>query len=240
MLPFMVVLALAQDLRCENGEAEIVKAAVARAGAFDLAGAAERLQAAANGSCTAATLPAVYLRAWLDARDAYRFGGSPESLASVHAAIVQLNANQPAPAVAEIASFVLQAAAAASQSERDELSFMIEHAVQLESVRLAAGLNGAPIITAHEAAGDLWLQVHRFDDARRAYLRAVKQVGRTPRVRLGLARTARRLNDTPEACAQYRLLVDEWKVPGTEPPEVLEARDFLREPACQASVSPRP
>ena len=49
---------------------------------------------------------------------------------------------------------------------------------------------GAPIVSAYEVAGDLWLQVHRFDDARRAYVTAAEQVGSTRRVTLGLARTA--------------------------------------------------
>ncbi len=40
-----------------------------------------------------------------------------------------------------------------------------------------------------KSLGDLWLQVHRFEDARRAYLAASAQVGATRRVTLGLART---------------------------------------------------
>ena len=80
----------------------------------------------------------------------------------------------------------------------------------------------APIITAQEAAGDLWLQVHRFEDARRAYLSAAEQVGATRRVTLGLARTAFRLGDLPASCAQYRALVTGWPQKAGEPPELME------------------
>ena len=241
MVWFVLALTLAQVPRCTGEGAALMRAASERAAAFDLAGAAERLAAAWKARCADAELPALYLRSWLDAREAYRFGGSPESLRPVAAALAALksiseNATAPGTAAsARIAFFVIEAAAAASQRERDSLSLLIEHAVQLESVRLAAGLTGAPIITAHEAAGDLWLQVHRYEDARRAYLRAVERVGATPRVTLGLARTAARLKDVPAVCAQYRTLVGLWTRASSEPREIAEARAFLRE--C---VSPLP
>ncbi|HLG55160.1 MAG TPA: hypothetical protein VI485_07505 [Vicinamibacterales bacterium] len=107
-------------------------------------------------------------------------------------------------------------------------------------MRLSAGLPGTPMITAHEAAGDLWLQVHRYEDARRAYVRAAERIGATPRVTLGLARTAARLGDMAAACTQYRALVTSWKEAAAEPPEISEARTFLLQPACRTSVaSPR-
>jgi hypothetical protein len=178
-------------------------------------------------------MPSIYIRGWIAARDAYRSGGSVESLAPVVNAIDLLKSNaRGAPGPAEIASFVLRAAAAASQSERDELSLMIEHAVQLEGVRISAGLGGLPFITAHEAAGDLWLQVHRHDDARRAYARAMERVGATPRVVLGMARVAARVDAVATACTQYRTLTASWKGQGAEPAEVSEARAFLRDHDC--------
>jgi len=240
MVWFLLALTLAQDPRCTSDGAALVRAASERAAAFDLVGAAERLRTAVDAGCADAQPSSVYLRGLLAARAAYRFGGSPESLAPVRAAIDVLKSGaRGASAPEEIAGFVLQAAAAASQSERDELSLMIEHAVQLEAVRLSAGLPGAPIVTAHEAAGDLWLQVHRYEDARRAYLRAAERVGATPLITLGLARTATRLKDVAAACVEYRTLATAWKRPGTEPPEITEARAFLREPACRDSSAPR-
>ena len=43
-------------------------------------------------------------------------------------------------------------------------------------------------MTAHEAAGELWLRVYRYEDAKRAYERARAVIGSTPRIESGLAR----------------------------------------------------
>jgi cytochrome c-type biogenesis protein CcmH/NrfG len=48
------------------------------------------------------------------------------------------------------------------------------------------------VISALEVAGELWLQVHRFEDARAAFERAARQVGTTPRIADGLARSVPR------------------------------------------------
>lgn len=235
MTALLLALMLAQDVPCA-GNASAFQQAVA----FDLVGASERLQASLDGGCTSIAVHATYLRGLVAARDAYRFGGSPESLAPVRAAITQLKAMAAAAdgrsIQAEIAGYVLEAAAAAAQSERDSMALLIEHAVQLEARRMLVDLPKAPIITAHEVAGDLWLQVHRYDDARRAYTRAARSVGPTPRVILGLARVAQRLKDEAEACRQYRALIASWKA-SSEPPEIVEARAAVRAPACQVDAT---
>jgi len=229
---FLIALLLAQPPSC-NGIADAQR----RADAFDLAGAAQRLQAAVMSGCREALLPAIYLRGWIAARDAYRVGGSPESLRPVTQSIAMLqDIGRTGPA--QIAALVLQAAAAAAQSERDALALMIDYAIELEDRDLAARRRALPMITAHEAAGDLWLQVHRYDDARKAYQRASERIGMTPRIRLGQARLAARLDAAATACAQYRSLVASWKTAGPEPPELAEARAFLAGPACQGA-SPR-
>jgi tetratricopeptide (TPR) repeat protein len=220
---------LAQEPGCAA-----IAAATARADVFDLRGAMQRLEAAITAGCPSAQVQATYLRGWLAARDAYRAGGSPESLTDVDAAVASLSA-----AGEKLAADVLQAAVAAAQSERESLSLFIEQAVQLEAVRLSARLSGAPIITAHEAAGDLWLQVHRYEDARRAYQRAAERIGTTPRVTVGLARAAARLKDAPEACRQYQTLDVGWREAGTEPQEIIEAREFLRSSACPPPAAGR-
>ena len=140
---------------------------------------------------------------------------------------------------AEIARVVLLAASSAAQSERDEMGLLLEHALSLERQQQSAGLPGAPIVSAHEVAGDLWLQVHRFDDAQRAYTAAAEQVGPSRRVLLGLARTAFRVGDLPVSCEQYRALVGAWPRSGGDPPELTEARTFLRRPQCRMESTPR-
>jgi tetratricopeptide (TPR) repeat protein len=232
MITVLLALALAQAPHCSPDAAALMKAAAEHAAALDLAGAAQRLQAAVTSGCADAVLPSAYLRGWIAARDAYRVGGSPESLQPVLQADAVLQKTGGAPGPSQIASLVLQAASAAAQSERESLALFIDQAVQLETARLSAGLSAAPIITAHEAAGELWLQVHRYEDARRAYERAAERLGPTRRITLGLARVAARLEDAPEACRQYRTLVAAWKVSGPDPQEIAEARRFLRDPSC--------
>jgi hypothetical protein len=178
-----IAFMLAQEPACAD-----IGTAKARADAFDLRGAVERLDIASKAGCASARNYSTYLRGWIAARDAYRVGGSPESLKEVDAAIASLNERGQ-----RLESYILQAAAAAAQSERESLSLFIEQAVQIESERLATGLPPAPIITAHEAAGELWLQVYRYEDARRAYLRAAERIGTTPLITRGLARVAERL-----------------------------------------------
>ena len=139
--------------------------------------------------CTGPEIEAVYLRAWDAAQAAAKVGGSVESLAPVRDAIATLDRMAGGThGPAEIARFVLAAAADAAQDERDEMALFLEHAVALERTQIDAHQPGAPGITAHEAAGDLWLQVHRYEDARRAYDEAKAVIGPTPRIESGLAR----------------------------------------------------
>ena len=121
---------------------------------------------------------------------------------------------------------MLQAAVAAAQSERESLSLFIEQAMQLEATRLSARLAGAPIITAHEAAGELWLQVHRYEDARRAYHaspeRSWRDTARSRSVWRGRRCDSKTL---PEACQQYQYARRRRGTgTGPEPPEIVEAR----------------
>jgi hypothetical protein len=139
--------------------------------------------------CTPAEIEAVYIQGWDAAVAAAAVGGSPESLVPVRDAIATLDrmaAGVHGPA--EIARYVLAAAADAAQEERDEMALFLEHAMALERTQLDAHQPGAPSITAHEAAGDLWLRVHRYEDAVRAYEHARMVIGSTPRIEAGLTR----------------------------------------------------
>lgn len=136
----------------------------------------------------------VYLRGWDAARAAARVGGSPESLAPVRDAIARLDQMAAgAHGPAEIAKYVLLAAADAAQEERDEMGLFLEHATTLERTQLMAQQPGAPGLTAHEAAGELWLQVRRYEDAQHAFETARAVIGPTPRIEAGLARASEAL-----------------------------------------------
>ena len=236
MIALLLTLALGQS-PCANS-ADVIAAASARASLFDLQGASLGLATDLSG-CTDTTVAYWYLRGVLAAREAYRVGGSPESLEPVRAAIGQLAPRVAETPVAEIATLLLRAASSAAQSERDEMGLLLESAIAMEQQQRAAGLPGAPVISAQELAGDLWLQVHRFEDARRTYLDASQQGNATRRVTLGLARTSSRLGDLPASCQQYRSLVMGWPPRGGEPPELTEARTFLKRRECRAGSTPQ-
>jgi hypothetical protein len=190
MLTLLVAVTLSGAQPCSQAA---VREAAARVQAFDLAGALERLHERAASGCQDLEVAMLYLGGLSAAIEAYKQGGSEESLVPVREAIGELDkisGQRPGPS--EVARLVLIAAAAAAQSEREEMGAFLTHAVAMESLQFAAGQPGAPVISAHEVAGELWLQVHRFDDARAAFERAIAQVGTTPRITAGLARASAR------------------------------------------------
>jgi len=233
MIALIFAVALAQSPCVDH--AGLMSVAADRAAVFDLKSATTRL--AEGIECPEIAVAYWYVHGLIAARDAYRYGGSAESLGPVKLAIKELESRSPGSSAAEIARVVLQAASAAAQSEREEMGLLLEHALNLEKQARAAGQPGAPIVSAFEVTGDLWLQVHRFEDAHRAYVAASAQVGSTRRITLGLARTAFRLGEVPAACEHYRLLVSGWPKSGGEPPELGEARTFLRRAECRAGSS---
>jgi tetratricopeptide (TPR) repeat protein len=232
MIQLLVVLALAQNDACNERALMALGDAAARVQEFDVAGAIARLQGVAV-MCGQAGLASWYLTGLVAAREAYRDGGSEESLAPVKKAIAALDAyGANVPGSAQIARLVLLGAASAAQSERDEMAIFLDEALRLESIQVAAQQPGAPVLTAHQAAGDLWLQVHRFEEARRAYEEASELFGSRPRTMIGLARTAARLND-PSACIHYARLVEWWGTISSEPAEIGEARAYLSGSTCR-------
>jgi hypothetical protein len=207
--------------------------AQALAAEFDLAGAARLLASAGQIGDTFAQLAAVYVRGLVDAREALRQGGSADSLIPVRQAIAWLEIvamGRPGPA--EIARLTLQAAAAAAQTERDEMRLYLDTAIRMETLQQAAGMTGAPIVPAAETAGDLWLQVHRYDEARRAYDAAAERFGSSLRILAGRARAARGLNDRPGACSASRALIEAWGGRTAQPVEIADARAYLAE-SCE-------
>lgn len=218
----------APPARDDRDTATLITESTVRATEFDLQGALDLLTIAATRGDAGAQVAALYIRGLLDARESFRQGGSAESLKPVHDAITTLGEiSRGRPGAAEIARLMLHAAAAAAQSEREEMRLYVESATQMESLQQTAGLGGAPLVSAAELSGELWLQVHRYEDARRAYEQAAERAGSSLRILAGLARAARRLNDMPAACSAYRMLLDAWSARPGLPLEIAEARAYL-------------
>jgi tetratricopeptide (TPR) repeat protein len=226
-LAFSMLAASAQPGCSPDAMAAVNRAAVLAA-EFDLAGASAELEAGNFGGCETAQVAVRYARGLMAAQDAFRRGGSFESLAPVRQAIAGLDAiSKGRPGAAAVARLVLQAASAAAQSELGEMRLYLESAIQMESLQRAAGQPGAPLVSAGETAGELWLQLHRYDDARRAYVEARAQTGGTARVLAGIGRAAQRLRDTDTACAAFRELLESWGARPARPSQVAEAQEYV-------------
>jgi hypothetical protein len=225
----LLLLALAQPARCDAAMLE-ARAHLMR---FEAARAETVLIASAREGC-GMDLALTYLRGLVAARAAYATGGDQASLAPVQAAIAAVGERAALGDVAEIAGFVLRAAVAAAQSERDEMAVMLAQALQVERSRGARGLGGAPLVSAHEVAGELWLQVHRYDEAAAAFRVARAYSGDTPRITIGLARSLARQTEAGAACDEYRRLASQARaIRPSMPDELAEARKYLQEPACR-------
>lgn len=209
VLAALVLMWLTQAPACSGAAAATMQTAARYAQSLDLVAAVTAYRDAAARGCDDAAVAADYLAALQAARDAYRTGGDAAALAPVRATIARFEQRTAAGAGrrVELMRVVLLAAAAAAQSERDDMALFLTHALDLEG-RLNAAGEGAPGVSAAEAAGDLWLQVHRFDAAAKAYATARLTVGPTLRVLLGAARAATRTNNRADACASYRAFLD--------------------------------
>jgi hypothetical protein len=206
-------------------DAAVLASAAKRAEAFDLRGAVEILRAA--GTCEDAGGGVEYLEGLLAMNDAFDGGGTEASLRDVRSAANALSRRaEGGDRRWEAASMAMRAIPAASQQERAEMTIYLAEAMRVEGLLLTAKLPPVPYVTVHELGGDLWMKLHQFADARAAYLRAGSVVGYTPRVRLGLARTAERLGDAAGACGEYRTLLAWWdrEPRNMTPPEVADAR----------------
>ena len=228
MVVAVALVLLAQTARCDAA----LLAARTHVLRMDTTRAESALTARGLEACNL-ELPLIYLRGLVAARAAYAKGGDEASLAPVRAAIAAVGERAALGDVAEIVGFVLRAAVAAAQSERDEMSVLLAQALQVERGRGARGLGGAPVIAAHEMAGELWLQVHRFDEAAAAYRVARGYTADSPRVTAGLARALARQNQVPQACEEYRRLTAQAGAVRTSMAEELaEAARYMRQPAC--------
>jgi hypothetical protein len=142
----------------------------------------------------------IALAGWRAARDLAPKGGAVALLGPVNDRLKALDTiNATSARYAEIA---IRAAVSAAQEEREELGLLLEHA---RSLSLQMELVGAPAqwpLPIDELAGELWLEVDRFTEAREAYERATK-IAPTPNAWIGLARVSDKMGDTITACRAY-------------------------------------
>lgn len=236
----LLAVALLQDPPCRGEAAVHLTDARRRGEAFDLSGAADAYAAAARADCPSAQAAAIYLRGLVVARAADAQFGSAAALQPLKQAITELQPLAAVDPVARAMQTVLRAGMPAAQHERAEMSLFIEEMLRMESLQLEARQPGLPVLSAHEVAGQFWLQLHLYEEARRAFELAGQRIGQTPHVMLGAARAASGRRDLPAACEQYRRLVAWWNDRAGSPPEMTEARAFVTQPSCTQKPSPPP
>ena len=121
----------------------------------------------------------------------------------------------------ELRRVAVLAAIAAAQEERDELTLLIVHADQLEARLRDIGQPDDVVLPFDELAGDLWLQLHRFEDAKGRYERSVRRWPERTRAWLGLARAARDLGAAGDARDAAQQVITLWA--GSPALEAVEA-----------------
>ena len=231
MLALLLGVLLVSQGQCLPASTARLSQASLLASRFDIAGAAALLRDVAD--CDNAKVNGLYLQGLLEAGAASRVGGTAESLAPLRKTIAALEViagSQLGPA--EIARLTLQAAAAGSQTERDEMRLYLESAVRMETLLASIGQRRVLVLPAMETAGSLWLQVDRYADAERAYQEAATQHGMSIATTFGLAKASAGLGNTAAACRGYGTLLDRWGSAVVEPVEIVEARTYLSRPEC--------
>jgi hypothetical protein len=149
------------------------------------------------------------LSGWSEARKLAAAGGAVELLGPVKRALEELELLKDGDLSLEVeyAQTAIRAAVAASQDERPEMELLLTHARDL-SERMADRDRRAQWPRPFNLlAGELWLEVDRYEEARRAFERAVKADG-SAEAWAGLARAQARLGNTAEACNAYRQIQD--------------------------------
>jgi hypothetical protein len=142
----------------------------------------------------------IAMQGWIAARELAPKGGAIELLGPVNVRLKELDAIPGKPA--RYAETVIRAAVSAAQEERDEMELLLTHARGLSSQMELIGESAQWPLPIDEAAGELWLEVDRFTEARDSYERATKSKP-TPNAWIGLARVSDKLGDAVTACRAY-------------------------------------
>jgi len=142
---------------------------------------------------------------WTEARNLAVAGAAPDVLAPVMRVIEALEAlkSQDLGLEVDYAQTAIRAAVAAAQEERPEMELLLTHARDLAERLASRGRRAEWPRPFNVLAGELWLEVDRYEDARLAFERAI-QSDRTPAAEVGLARALARLGRHADACDAYR------------------------------------
>lgn len=229
----LVVLLLQASLDvCGTDALALLTRAAERRDHVGAAEAASVLTAGARAfpDCVPLTIGTWTMSGWLEARAAAPKGGASEALRPARAAVEALEgliSRSVWRVQNDYARAAIDAAMAAAQDERSDMSLYLTHARGL-SDRLALADDRAEWpLPIDELDGELWLEVDRYAESRQAYARAVDRRA-TPSALVGLARANDRLKDERAACAAYRRALEH-----AEGLLASEARAYVDRPGCR-------
>ncbi|MGE3843824.1 MAG: tetratricopeptide repeat protein [Vicinamibacterales bacterium] len=134
-----------------------------------------------------------YIRGVLAARWAWP-GGSREHLDVARDAADRLSllaSTEGTFSRSAVRQAAILAAMAGAQEEREQLTLLLGHAAHLDTQLDGLGAPPDRILPLSELAGELWLRIHRFDDAERYYRTVVERFPERSWAWVGLARAAR-------------------------------------------------
>ena len=199
--------------RCSNAEdVALSRAAELIQRGVDPLASEPALQRAGDSvsSCAAVALARASLLGWNEARALARIGGDPAQLGPIKKRLDEFRrfASGPLALDAEYASVAVQAAVAAAQDERAELELLLTHARDL-SERLVLRERPARWPRPFNLlAGELWLEVDRYEDARQAFERALRSDSSRAIAQVGLAESLLGLGQRDDACRLIRQVHD--------------------------------
>lgn len=205
MLAVQVAASAAGDV-CSAAEEAALTRATAMIERGDDPLAREPALQPARGGCRAIALARLSLVSWTEARALAVIAGDPARLGPIKARLDELRRFHSGTLAldAEYALVSVQAAVAASQDERPEVELLLTHARDLAE-RLDDRRRPARWPRPFNLlAGELWLEVDRFDDAVQAFERAVRAGQSRALAQVGLAEALMRLDRRDEACRTLR------------------------------------
>jgi hypothetical protein len=161
---------------------------------------------ASKGRCAALTVVLTAMHGWAAASSLPSIGGGDDGHREMIRRILDglgPLASGPLAMDAEYADVTVRAYVAAAQDERPEMELLLTHARDLAERLAARGRRATWPRPFNLVAGELWLEVDRYEEARAAFERAVRDEA-SPMALIGLGRALDRLDRRPEACQAFR------------------------------------
>ena len=212
--------------RCTEDEMEALRVAELKVtrgdGAMPGQFVEERGALVPGDRCAPLKLARSALLGWIEARKLAAVGGAPTLLGPTTQSIEELAQlrTDELTLEADYAHVAIRAAIAAAQDERPEMELLLTHARDLSERLTSRGRRAIWPRSFNLLAGELWMEVDRYEEARLAFERAWRG-DPTPVAAIGMARANDRLGHRLAACDAYRRVGD------AAPPLRDEARVYL-------------